>query len=138
MYKHLYKYWLEDGYIQPLANPHYQDFNGNKVECTSHHKLGRKVHYKWNYPNRMLCANKVGCNTNMLKGKSHSCHVVGETKVGRPVVECANEDCHFTSLCFVTMTGIPVLMVTIIPSRHKMDITVEKGYDASNPWIGLE
>ena len=119
MYDLLFESWLEDKYIEDLPIPHWQDQLGNEVQVHNSNRLGRKVKYRWVHPDMMLCADEVGHNTNMERDKlPKGCRRV--TERGRKAkIPVSNDDIHFTSLCFTTMSGDPIVMVTIMAQKKK-------------------
>ena len=82
-------------------------------------------------------ANEVGFNTKTLPKKRWiiprklAC-------MGKPSNISETDDVHFTSLCFTTMTAIPVLMVTIIGENVQLTDRMVYRYDEYQPWIRPE
>ena len=139
MYKLLFGYWEDEQYIERLPVGQWQDIDGEAVPVDDPNRLGRKVRYKWKYPERMLVADECGHNTNMDRDKVAvaSRHRVGERGT-KAAVPSATDDVHFTCLCFTNMLGTPVLMVTIVAQKEPLSHTQLHGVDVNAPWIGAE
>ena len=121
MYSHLFGYWTEEGYIRRLPMAQWQDMYGNVVGVDDPKRMGRKVKYEWLHPDRMLCADEVGHNTNSERDKAAVSKRRKVCERGRGVAgSVPNDECHFTSFCFTTMLGDPVIMVVIIAGDTSM------------------
>jgi hypothetical protein len=69
MYEYIYEYLIETGHTEELPEPEWQNTKGERVG-SEEEALGMQVAHRLLYPERILVADEMGCNTNMTKDKN--------------------------------------------------------------------
>jgi hypothetical protein len=135
MYDHVYQLWIERGYAVELEEPEWQDREGNSLD-TEAASFGSKVTHRLIHADRILVVDECGDNTNMKKDKKAGNAKFVTGKRDRALVSCASDVCHFTSMCFTNLLGVPVLVVIIIAKASVLSYSEQYGVNLSADRIG--
>jgi hypothetical protein len=119
MYDHVYDLFLETGHAVKLDEPEWQDANGLRVNSEAE-AVGLKVTMRLKYPERVLVVDECGDNTNMKRNKKAGNEKYVVARGDRAQISCASDDCHFTTMCYTNLLGIPVLVVVIIAKSSSL------------------
>jgi hypothetical protein len=90
------------------------------------------------YPEQVLVVDECGDNTNMKRDKKAGNEKYVVARGDRAQISCASDDCHFTTMCYTNLLGIPVLVVVIIAKSSSLLFSEKNGLDLSAEWIGSD
>jgi len=128
MYNEIYAEMTEAGVAVELEEPIWVDKDGNEVNQQSQ-AVGRKITHRIIHPDYTLHADEVGGDTSQ-KGDGHVGGVKFLTAPDTiPTTGTADNDNHFTTMCFTAGNGKPVMCVVIMTgvqqkTEHEIGIDI--------------